>query len=97
VNLSPEQLTLVGLLLGLVTALVNGALVPGYIIKAAEKRHEKEMAHKDAEIQRWQNMALNLGGMAGQANRKAIAAIEEAKRLELARAQQEAGDDASSA
>lgn len=95
-NLSPEQLTLVGVAFAMITALVNGAIVPGYIVKAAEKRHEKEMDHKDAEIKRWQDMALNLGGMAGQANRKAIEAIEEAKRLERLRAQQGASDDSAS-
>jgi hypothetical protein len=78
-NLSPEQVTVIGLLVALVGALLNGALVPGYIVKATEKRHKEEIAEKNVEIKRWQDMALNLGGLAARASNQAIAAIQETK------------------
>jgi hypothetical protein len=90
--LTPQNLTIFSALVFLIIGLVRGDIVPGYIVKAAEARHAKEMARKDAEIKRWQDMALNLGGMADQANRKAIATLETSKRLAVAHAQ-ESGHD----
>jgi hypothetical protein len=58
---------------------LNRKWVFGWIYEQEQTRHKEEIAEKNAEIKRWQDMALNLGGLAARASNQAIAAIQETK------------------
>jgi hypothetical protein len=52
----------------------------GWTYEQEQERHKEEIAKRDAEIKRWQDLALDLGGMADFASRQAIVALQESKR-----------------
>lgn len=55
---------------------MNRKWVFGWIYQQEQDRHREEIAKKDAEISKWQDMAIGLAGMADYASRQAVEAVD---------------------
>lgn len=65
---------------------MNRKWVFGWLYDAEQARHKEEIAKKDVEIAKWQDMAINLAGMADYASRQAVKAVDrQARRPAAAR------------
>lgn len=64
---------------------LNKKWVFGWLYEQERVRHQQEKDELRAEVERWQNMAIDLAGMADYASRQAVKAVDRHARPPAAR------------